>query len=82
MVNTLERRRLVRRVRSKVDRRLMTYELTDEGAEITTRAQKHWRQLEEEVTSFLTTDEKRRLAALCRKMAHGARELPRERSGD
>jgi DNA-binding MarR family transcriptional regulator len=79
-VNTLERRGLVRRVRSKIDRRLVTYELTNQGEAIITRVQREWRQLEEEVTSSLTIDEKQTFAALCRKMAHKARALRRERS--
>jgi MarR family transcriptional regulator, organic hydroperoxide resistance regulator len=78
-VNTLERRGLVRRVRSDVDRRLVTYELTDEGKSLITRVQKEWRELEVEVTSSLTVDEKRTLAALCRKMADAARELRHKR---
>ena len=74
-VNTLERRGLVRRVRSDVDRRLVTYELTDSGLDLVTRVQKDWRALEVEVTSRLTIEEQRQLANLCRKMAAGARAL-------
>jgi DNA-binding MarR family transcriptional regulator len=79
-VNTLERRGLVKRVRSDIDRRLVTYELTDEGDSLISRVQKDWRELEVEVTSTLSVEEKRTLAALCRKMAHAAREL-RKRNG-
>jgi MarR family transcriptional regulator, organic hydroperoxide resistance regulator len=78
-VNTLERRGLARRVRSDVDRRLVTYELTDEGASLIARVQKQWRELEVEVTSSLTIAEKRTLSALCRKMAEAAQELRRKR---
>lgn len=74
-VGTLERRGLVTRVRSDVDRRLVTIDLTDEGRALVTRAQRDWRALEVEVTASLTADEKRTLAALCRKMAAGARAM-------
>jgi DNA-binding MarR family transcriptional regulator len=77
-VNTLERRGLVRRVRSDVDRRLVTYELTPEGDALVVRAQKDWRELEVAVTSSLTVEEKRILAALCRRMADAAKELRRK----
>jgi DNA-binding MarR family transcriptional regulator len=74
-VNTLERRGLVRRTRSEVDRRLVTNELTNAGDVLVTRAQRDWHALEVEVTSSLTIDEKRTLAALSRKMTQAAREL-------
>jgi DNA-binding MarR family transcriptional regulator len=80
-VNTLERRGLVRRIRSKVDRRLVTVELTDSGLDLVTRVQKDWRALEVEVTSGLTIEEQRTLARLCRKMAAGARAVRRDRNG-
>jgi DNA-binding MarR family transcriptional regulator len=80
-VNTLERRELARRVRSDVDRRLVTYELTDSGLDLVTQVQKEWRALEVEVTSGLTAHEQRQLASLCRKMAAGARALRRDRDG-
>jgi DNA-binding MarR family transcriptional regulator len=77
--NTLERHGLVCRVRSDVDRRLVAYELTDDGESVISGVQKHWRELEVAVTSSLSVAEKRTLAALCRKVAHRARELRRER---
>lgn len=80
-VNTLERRGLVRRVRSEVDRRLVTYELTSSGLECVTTVQKDWHALELAVTRGLTVREQRTLATLCRKMAAGARELRRDRNG-
>lgn len=80
-VNTLERRGLVQRDRTLADRRLVRVELTDVGRELITRVQKDWRALEVEVTSDLTEDEKRTLAALCRKMAHSARVLRHSRRG-
>jgi len=80
-VNTLERRGLVRRIRSKIDRRLVTVEMTEAGLDLVTRAQKDWHALEVEVTSGLTIEEQRTLASLCQKMAAGARELRRDRNG-
>jgi DNA-binding MarR family transcriptional regulator len=80
-VNTLEQRGLVRRVRSDVDRRLVTYELTDPGLECVASVQKDWHALEVAVTSGLTVKEQRLLASLCRKMAASARTLRRDRNG-
>jgi DNA-binding MarR family transcriptional regulator len=78
-VNTLERRGLARRVRSDIDRRLVTCELTAKGESLITCVQKEWRELEVEVTSSLSVDEKRTLAVLCRKIGHAAKELRRAR---
>ena len=78
-VNTLERRNLVRRMRSETDRRLVTVELTDEGDALISRVQRDWHELEREVTDALTTEEKQTLAALCRKLAHSARALRHRR---
>jgi DNA-binding MarR family transcriptional regulator len=80
-VNTLERRGLVQRVRSDVDRRLVRYELTTSGRDLITRVQKDWRALEVEVSSGLAVEEQRLLASLCRKMAAAARALRRDRNG-
>jgi DNA-binding MarR family transcriptional regulator len=80
-VNTLEKRGLVRRIRSEIDRRLVTVELTDAGRDLVTRVQKDWHALEVEVTRGLTAGEKRTLASLCRKMAAGARALRLDRNG-
>jgi DNA-binding MarR family transcriptional regulator len=78
-VNTLERRGLVRRVRSDVDRRLVTYELTASGTNLIENVQAGFRALEVEITAELTVEEKRTLAALCRRVAATARQLRRER---
>jgi MarR family transcriptional regulator, organic hydroperoxide resistance regulator len=80
-VNTLERRGLVRRIRSKIDRRLVTLELTDSGLDLVIRVQKDWHALEVEVTSGLTVEEQRILASLLRRMAAGARAIRSERNG-
>jgi MarR family transcriptional regulator, organic hydroperoxide resistance regulator len=80
-VNTLEKRGLVRRVDSKIDRRLVTVELTGSGLDLVTRVQKDWHALEVEVTSGLTIEEQRTLASLLRKIAAGARALRSGRNG-
>jgi len=49
-VNTLEKRGLVRRLRSDIDRRLVTVELTDSGLDLVMQVQKDWHALEVEVT--------------------------------
>lgn len=74
-VNTLQRRGLVKRHRSIEDKRLVTVSLTEAGTDLVTRVQRDWHALELEVTSGLTTEEQRTLAALCRKMATGARTV-------
>ena len=74
-VNTLERRGLVRRLRSETDRRLVTIELTDEGDALISRVQRDWHELERAVTDALTTEEKQTLTALCRRLAYSARNL-------
>jgi MarR family transcriptional regulator, organic hydroperoxide resistance regulator len=79
-VNTLERRGLVERERSMIDKRLVTVQLTSEGRALITRVQKEWRALEVEVTSALTVAEKRTLAGLCRKVGESARAV-RKRHG-
>ncbi len=73
--NTLEHRDLVRRLRSETDRRLVTVELTDAGDALISRVQRDWHELERAVTADLTAEEKQTLAALCRKVAHSARNL-------
>ncbi len=78
-VDTLERRGLVARERSREDRRLVSIKLTDEGTDLIIRVQKEWHDLEREVTADLTDHERRTLAALCRKVAHSARTLRRAR---
>ena len=80
-VNTLEKRGLVTRERSDTDRRLVSVALTPEGDALITRVQKTWHALEREVTAVLSADEKRTLAALCRKVAHSARNVRRAHQG-
>jgi len=80
-VNTLEKRGLVRRLRSDIDRRLVSVELTHSGLDLVARVQKDWHVLEVEVTRGLTVEEQRALASLCRKMGAGARAMRRDRNG-
>jgi DNA-binding MarR family transcriptional regulator len=80
-VNTLEKKGLVRRLRSDIDRRLVSVELTDSGLDLVARVQKDWHALEVEVTRGLTVEEQRTLASLCRKMGAGARAMRRDRNG-
>jgi len=79
-VNTLERRGLVRRVRSEIDRRLVTYELTRDGESLIVQVQKEWRDLGGGNTSSLTNEEKQTLAALCRRISGAARSVRKRHS--
>ena len=64
----LERRRLVRRRRSKTDRRLVDVELTPAGRTLVRKIQRAVHQREHRLTGRLTTTEKRTLARLLRKL--------------
>ena len=64
----LERRRLVRRQRSKTDRRLVDVELTPAGRTLVRKIQRAVHQREHRLTDRLTTAEKRTLARLLRKL--------------
>jgi DNA-binding MarR family transcriptional regulator len=67
-VDTLERAGFVRRIRSEADRRLVTVELTSDGAAIVERAQQAWHACEREIAGVLTTEEQRAFAAMLRKL--------------
>ena len=79
-VNTLEKKGLVRRRRSKIDRRLVTVELTDAQDLVPYAAVKVLREGHPTKLS-LTLEEQRTLASLCRKMGAGARAMRRDRNG-
>jgi len=64
----LERRRLVRRRRSKTDRRLVDVELTAAGRALVRRIQSAIHQREHRLTGRLSVSEKRMLARLLRKL--------------
>ena len=67
-VNTLERAGLVRRVRSAVDRRLVSVELTADGERMIEQAQKSWHEHERRIAGVLTLDEQCQLAAMLRRL--------------
>ena len=64
----LERRRLVRRRRSKLDRRLVDVELTPAGKTLVRKIQRAIHKREHRLTGRLTVGEKRTLARLLRKL--------------
>jgi len=64
----LERRRLVRRRRSKMDRRLVDVELTPAGKTLVRKIQRAIHKREHRLTGRLTVGEKRMLARLLRKL--------------
>jgi MarR family transcriptional regulator, organic hydroperoxide resistance regulator len=80
-VNTLEKRGLVRRIRSTADRRLVSIELTRSGRDLVKRVQRNWHTLEAEITGELSVQDQRTLARLLRKMGARARALRSERDG-
>lgn len=73
-VNTLERAALVRRVRSNVDRRLVTVELTATGRRAIERAQRRVNEVEGQLAAVLTRDEQKTLARLLRKFNANVRD--------
>ena len=71
LVNTLEKRKLVKRRTSKVDRRLVIVELTPQGQALVEWVFPKFNQGEIEVASTLTDDEQETLAHLLRKVVSG-----------
>ena len=71
-VNTLVKAGLVRRLRSTSDRRRLTVALTDAGLERIEKAGAAWREWQQRVTSDLTLEEKRTMAALAERIASTA----------
>lgn len=71
LVNTLEKRKLVKRRTSKVDRRLVIVELTAQGQALVEWVFPKFNQGEIEVASSLTEEEQETLAHLLRKVASG-----------
>jgi DNA-binding MarR family transcriptional regulator len=80
-VDTLERRGLVRRVRSKVDRRLVSIELTAKGETTIEAAQQAWHACEKAIASALTKREQRSFAEMLRRIGAAAQEHRFERNG-
>ncbi len=71
LVNTLERRKLVKRRTSKTDRRLVIVELTAQGKALIEWVFPKFNQGEIEVASTLNEDEQETLAHLLRKVVSG-----------
>jgi DNA-binding MarR family transcriptional regulator len=80
-VNTLEKRGLVRRVRSTEDRRLVSIELTSAGGALVKRVQRDWHALEVAIAGELSISEQRTLARLLRRLGASARALRTDRDG-
>ena len=67
-VDTLERSGLVRRERSRADRRLVSVALTPAGTRLVSRAHDRWHGEERRTAAVLTRTEQRTLAGLLRKL--------------
>lgn len=74
-VHTLSAAGLVRRVRSRTDRRLVSVVLTDSGREVIERVHERWHEWEQRVASELSRDEQRRFVEYLRRLSAKAREL-------
>jgi DNA-binding MarR family transcriptional regulator len=72
-VHALERARLVRRVRSRTDKRLVTVELTTGGRSLVEKGQTALHRCERDLTRDLSAAEKRKLAELLRRVGQTAR---------
>jgi DNA-binding MarR family transcriptional regulator len=81
VVNTLERRGFVRRVRSTLDRRLVTVELTAEGERLVADAQHETHRYERRLVAGMGVQEQRTLARLLKKLEAAAREMLDESGG-
>jgi len=79
-VHTLERSRLVRRVRSEIDKRLVTVELTRHGRSLVEKAQVALHRCERLLTRDLTAAQKRTLAELLRRVGRTARGATLQKS--
>lgn len=78
VANTLERRGFVRRVRSVVDRRLVTVELTKSGAKLVEKAQVAAHAHERALASRMSVSEQRELTRLLRILDEAARDMNRQ----
>jgi len=68
-VNQLQRLGLVRRTRSKIDRRLVSVELTDEGRALIEEVQREWHDMERRMSEVLTPAERKQFVDMLRRMA-------------
>jgi DNA-binding MarR family transcriptional regulator len=80
VANTLEGRRLVRRVRSEIDRRLVTVELTRAGQRLVEKGQTAAHRDERRLAAALTKHEQRLLAGLLKKLDVAARTMLHEQN--
>jgi DNA-binding MarR family transcriptional regulator len=77
-VNQLEKLGLARRTRSKIDRRLVSVELTDEGRALIEEVQREWHDLERSMSGVLTPEERKQFVEMLRRMAAHAWSIRRE----
>lgn len=68
VVDNLQKRGLVLRVRSTTDRRFITVHLTDEGRKLVEAISPHHARLVRDLMEALAPDEMQRLAELCHKL--------------
>jgi DNA-binding MarR family transcriptional regulator len=79
-VNTLEGRGMVRRVRSDVDRRLVTIELTRAGMQLVAQAQAAAHEYERALVSSMSKHEQRQLARLLDVLRESARDMTKHQN--
>ena len=80
-VDTLERRGLVRRTRSQVDRRLVRVEITARGTTTVEQAQRAWHAAERRIAGVLSKEEQRTLADMLRRLGAAARDADASEDG-
>ena len=80
-VNQLQRLGFVRRTRSKVDRRLVSVELTDDGRALIEEVQREWHDMECRMSEVLTPAERKQFVEMLRRMAAHAWSI-RQRNQD
>jgi DNA-binding MarR family transcriptional regulator len=80
VVNTLEGRGMVRRVRSDVDRRLVTVELTRAGMQLVAQAQAAAHEYERALVSSMSKHEQRQLARLLDVLRESARDMTKHQN--
>jgi DNA-binding MarR family transcriptional regulator len=81
-VDTLERQGLVQRVRSKVDRRLVTVKITRSGVGRVEMAQRETHKLERALTRAMTKADQRRLSRLLHALGSAARDIAKASTDD
>ncbi|MCH8813669.1 MAG: MarR family transcriptional regulator [Chloroflexi bacterium] len=74
-VNQLERLGLVGRIRSQIDRRLVSVELTGEGRALIEEVQREWHEMEREMSNVLSQTERRQFVEVLRKITARAQTI-------